>query len=65
MTFSTKNTKILNSLTVPKNVKGTLWAFSTSIQLQNIKKLKGRPFGDIKKIEKRFTKLKKGEGKVS
>ena len=63
MTFSTKNTKILNSLTVPKNVKGTLWAFSTSIRLQNIKKLKGRPFGDIKKTRKTFHKAEKRGGK--
>ena len=33
---------------VPKNVKeGTLWDFSTSILSQNIKKLKGEPFGDF------------------
>ena len=37
---------ILNSLIVTKNVKGGFWAFSTSFQLQNIKKMKGEPFGD-------------------
>ena len=29
---------ILNSLIMTKNVEGDLWAFSTSLQLQNIKK---------------------------
>ena len=29
---------ILNCLIVTKNVKGGLWAFPTSLQLQNIKK---------------------------
>ena len=43
---------ILNSLIVTKNVKGGFWAFSTSLQLQNIKKMKGEPFGD-KKISKK------------
>ena len=32
--------------------RGTLWAFSTSLQLQNIKKLKGGPFGDKKSFQK-------------
>ena len=33
---------ILNSLIVPKNLKGgTLWDFQTSIMFQNIKKMKG------------------------
>ena len=44
---------ILNSLIVPKNLKGgTLWDFQTSIMFQNIKKLKGGPFGTIKKFSK-------------
>ena len=40
--------KILEkSLTMPKKLKGwTLWGFSTSILSQNIKKLKGGPFGE-------------------
>ena len=42
--------RILNSLTVPKNVEGLLWDFLTLILLQNIEKIEGRPFGDIKKI---------------
>ena len=42
---------ILNSLIVPKNLKGgTLWNFQTSIMFQNIKKIEGGPFGTIKKI---------------
>ena len=33
---------ILNSLIVPKNLKGgTLWDFQTCIMLQNIKKIEG------------------------
>ena len=50
----------LVSRIVPKNVKGALWlstffniGFSTSILLQNRKKMKGEPFGDIKKIAKK------------
>ena len=39
---------------LPKNVKGyTLLDLLTHIQLQNIKKLEGGPFGDIKKILKK------------
>ena len=35
------------SLTMPKKLKGrTLWGFSTFILSQNIKKLKGGPFGE-------------------
>ena len=37
--------KLKKSLTMPKKLKGrTLWDFSTSILLQNSKKLKGGPF---------------------
>ena len=40
--------------TVPKNVKeGTLFDFQTCNLLQNNKKLKGGPFGDIKKFSKK------------
>ena len=35
-----------------KNVKGALWAFSTSIQLQNIKKWKWDPLETLKNFEK-------------
>ena len=39
---------------MPKNVKGgTLLDLLTNIPLQNIKKLKGGPFGDIKKFSKK------------
>ena len=46
--------RFLNSVTVPKNVKGgTLCDFLTSIVLQNIKKkLKGGPFGEKISIQK-------------
>ena len=36
----------LNSLIVPKNVGGVLWAFSTSIPLQNRKQIEAGPFGE-------------------
>ena len=57
--------KILKkSLTMPKTLKGwTLWGFSTSILSQNIKKLKGDPFGKIFFPEKSLNaekKLKRG-----
>ena len=46
--------KILNSLIVPKNVKGEPFGiFLTSILLQNIKKNEGRHFGAIKQFSKR------------
>ena len=35
--------RILNSLIVPKNVGGVLWAFSTSIPLQNSKQIEAGP----------------------
>ena len=39
---------------MPKNIKeGTLFDFQTCILLQNNKKLKGGPFGDIKKFSKK------------
>ena len=45
---------ILNSLIVPKNLKGgTLWDFQTSIMFQNIKKIEWGPFGTIKKFSKK------------
>ena len=45
---------ILNSLIVPKNLKGgILWDFQTSIMFQNIKKIEGCPFGTIKKFSKK------------
>ena len=45
---------ILNSLIVPKNLKGgTLWDFQTSIMFQNIKKLKGGPLGQSKYFRKK------------
>ena len=45
--------RFLNSVTVPKNVKGgTLCDFLTSIVLQNIKKFNGGPFGEKYSIQK-------------
>ena len=56
--------RILDSLIVPKNVKGALWVFPTSIQFPNIKKqLKGGPLETLKKFEKSLTKPKTGRGK--
>ena len=46
--------RFLNSVTVPKNVKGrTLWDFLTSIVLQNIETNEGGPFGAIQKVSKK------------
>ena len=42
----------LNSLIVTKNVEGGLWAFSTSLQLQNIRE-QNIPFRDKKNFEKK------------
>ena len=39
-------------MSVPKNVKGTLWNFLTSIVLQNVKTNEGGPFGAIQKVSK-------------
>ena len=45
----------LNSVTVPKNVKGgTLCYFLTSIVLQNIESNEGGPFGAIQKTSKKI-----------
>ena len=53
-----------DSLIVPKNLKEeTLWNFLTFVLLQNIKKMKGGPFGDIKKFSKiSLNKPKRGGG---
>ena len=46
--------RFLNSVTVPKNVKGgTLCDFLTSIVLQNIKLNEGGPSGAIQKTSKK------------
>ena len=37
--------KLEKSLTMPKNERGTLWDFPTSILTQNSKKIEGGPFG--------------------
>ena len=53
MKISEKKFKIgfLNSVTVPKNVKGgILWNFLTSMVLQNIETNEGRPFDGIQKF---------------
>ena len=46
--------RFLNSVTVPKNVKGggNLCDFLTSIVLQNIETNEGGPFGAIQKVSK-------------
>ena len=45
--------RFLNSVTVPKNVKGwTLWDFLTSIVLQNIETNEGGPFRAIQSFKK-------------
>ena len=50
------------SLTMPKKLKGwTLWEFSTSILSQNVKKLKGDPFGKIFFPEKKSHNAEKTE----
>ena len=49
--------RFLNSLTVPKNVKGgTLCDFLTSIVLQNIETNEGGPSGAIQKTSKKVPK---------
>ena len=56
----TKNGHFLKSFTIPKNVKGgALWALLTSNLLQNIKKLKGGRFGDIKKVSEKCLSAEK------
>ena len=52
--------RLLNSVTVPKNVKrGTLCGFLTSIVLQNIETNEGGPFGAIQKVSKSLIVPKK------
>ena len=57
--------RIFNSIIVPKNVKGGPLGFSTSIQVQNTKKIEGGPFEDFKKFRKKSHKAEKVAGKVS
>ena len=46
--------RFLNSVTVPKNVKGgTLWDFLTSIVLQNVETNEGGAFDAIQKVSKK------------
>ena len=46
--------RFLNSVTVPKNVKGgTLWDFLTTIVFQNVEKNEGGHFGGIQKVSKK------------
>ena len=56
--------RIFNSLIEPKYLKEeTLLNFLTFVLLQNIKKMKGGPFGDIKKFSKiSLKKPKRVEG---
>ena len=52
--------RFLNSVTVPKNVKGgTLCDFLTSIVLQKIETNEGGPFGAIQKVSKSLIVPKK------
>ena len=44
-----KNDKFEQSHSAEKSERGTLWDIQTPIMFQNIKKLKGGPFGTIKK----------------
>ena len=52
---------ILNSLKVPKNLKGgSLWDFQTSIMFQNIKKIEeGDPLVQPKNFRKKFHSAEK------
>ena len=53
-------TTFLNSLMVPKNLKGgTFWDFQTSIMFQNIKKMKGDPLVQSKNFRKKVSKYRK------
>ena len=52
--------RFLNSVIVPKNVKGgTLYDFLTSIVLQNIEINEGGPFGAIQKVSRSLIMPKK------
>ena len=61
---TSKKMRIFNSLIVPKYLKGeTFGNFLAFVLLQNIKKMKRGPFGDIKKFSKiSLKKPKRGEG---
>ena len=48
-----KNDNFEQSRSAEKSERGTLWDFQTSIMFQNIIKLKGGPFGTIKKFSKK------------
>ena len=55
--------RFLNSVTVPKNVKGgTLCEFLTSIALQNIETNEGGPSGAIQKLQKKSHSAEKKWG---
>ena len=64
--FPKKNLmRFLNSVTVPKNVKGgTLCDFLTSIVLQNIETNEGHPLVQSKKLQKSRIVPKKSGAKV-
>ena len=54
--------RIFNCLIVPKNLKeGILWDFLTFVLLQNINKLKGGPFEDIRNFRKKVSQSRKSE----
>ena len=55
--------RFLNSVTVPKNVKGgTLWDFFTSIVLQNVQTNEGDPLVQSKKFQKKSHSAEKKWG---
>ena len=57
--------RIFNSLIVPKNLKETLWNFLAFVLLQNIKKMKGGPFGDIESSASKNLKKKLAQKQAS
>ena len=61
--FEKRKMRILNSLIVPKNVKGGPLGFFNIHPVAKYQKTEGGPFGDIKKIRKKSHKAEKGRGK--
>ena len=54
-----KNDNFEQSHSAEKSERGTLWDFQTSIMFQNIKKMKGGPFGTIRKFSKKVSQCRK------
>ena len=55
-----KKMRISNSLMLPKNLKETLWDFSTFVLLQNIKKIEGRTLWVHERFREKSHKAEKG-----